>query len=73
MRTAVLNTAGIAFLARAMKASGKDVGQVFGAFYSVAEATGASKTRAAIMAETLDAPARQAKLRGLKANWALRF
>ncbi len=64
----IVNTAGIAFVARALKASGKDVGQVFGAFYSVTEATGAAKTRAAIMAEKLDAPARQAKLLGFESE-----
>ncbi len=58
----IVNTAGIAFVARAAKASGKDVGRVFGAFYSVAQAADAAKKRAAIHAETLDAPGRQAKL-----------
>ncbi len=58
----IVNTAGIAFVGRAMKASGKDAGQVFGAFYSVAQTADAAKKRAAIHAETLDARARQAKL-----------
>ena len=58
----IVNTAGIAFVARAMKTSGKDVGAVFAAFYRVANAEGAVKARAAIHAEAKDAPSRQAKL-----------
>jgi glutamate dehydrogenase len=58
----IVNASGIAFVARAMKAGGKDVGQVFSAFYSVAEAQGAAAGRAAILAESLDAPARHARL-----------
>ncbi|MBK5256799.1 MAG: NAD-glutamate dehydrogenase [Vicinamibacteria bacterium] len=58
----IVNASGIAFVARAMRASGQDVGRVFSAFYSVALAAGAAAARAAIMAETLEAPARQAKL-----------
>ncbi len=58
----IVNTAGIAFVARAMKASGKDAGAVFAAFYKVANAADAAKKRAAIFAEPLDARARQAKL-----------
>jgi glutamate dehydrogenase len=58
----IVNTAGIAFVARAMKASGKDVGAVFAAFYRVSNAEGAAKARAAIHAEAKDAASRQAKL-----------
>jgi glutamate dehydrogenase len=58
----IVNTAGIAFVARAMKKSGKDAGEVFSAFYRASEAAGAAKRRAAIVAEPLDAPARQARL-----------
>jgi len=58
----IVNTAGVAFVARAMKVSGKDVGEVFAAFYRVANAEGAVAARAAIVAEAKDAPTRQAKL-----------
>jgi len=58
----IVNTAGIAFVARAVKTSGKDVGAVFSAFYKASEAQGAFAARAAIHAEPLDAKAKQAKL-----------
>ena len=58
----IVNTAGIAFVARAMKAGGKDVGAVFAAFYRVANAEGAVKARAAIHAEAKDAASRHAAL-----------
>ena len=58
----IVNTAGIAFVNRAMKASGKDAGEVFAAFYRVEHAEGASQARAAIHAETKDAATRQARL-----------
>ena len=58
----IVNTAGIAFVARVMKTSGKDVGAVFSAFFKASEAAGAAKARAAIHAEPLDAKGRQAKL-----------
>jgi glutamate dehydrogenase len=58
----IVNTAGIAFVHRAMKATGKDVGAVFSAFYKAANAADAAKKRAAILAEPLDARTRQAKL-----------
>jgi len=45
-----------------MKASGKDAGTVFAAFYKAANAGDAAKKRAAILAEPLDAKARQSKL-----------
>jgi glutamate dehydrogenase len=58
----IVNTAGIAFVARAMKTTGKDVGAVFGAFYQATNASDAMAKRAAILAEAVDAPTRQAKL-----------
>jgi glutamate dehydrogenase len=58
----IVNTAGIAFVHRAMKASGKDAGAVFSAFYKAAEASGAAPARARILAEPLDAKTRQARL-----------
>jgi len=66
----IVNTAGIAFVRRAEKASGKDVGAVFSAFYKVAHATDAAKKRAAILAEPLDAKARQAKLLAFESELA---
>jgi len=66
----IVNTAGIAFVARAMKASGKDVGEVFAAFYSVAGAEGAVNARAAIHAEEKDASVRQTKLMAFEAALA---
>jgi glutamate dehydrogenase len=68
----IVNTGGIAFVHGAMKASGKDAGEVFRAFYSAAGATGAAKARAAIMAEPLSASARQAKLLELETALAVR-
>jgi glutamate dehydrogenase len=58
----IVNTAGIAFVARAMKASGKDAGAVFAAFYRVSSADGAADARAAILAQAKDAAAGQEKL-----------
>jgi glutamate dehydrogenase len=58
----IVNTAGIAFVHRATRKSGKDVGAVFSAFYQATHAAEADKKRAAILAEPLDAKARQAKL-----------
>ncbi len=58
----IVNTAGIAFVPRAMKVSGKDVGAVFAAFYKASEASGAPKKRSAILAESIGAKAKQAKL-----------
>jgi glutamate dehydrogenase len=58
----IVNTAGVAFVRGAMEASGKDVGEVFAAFYRVAHAEDAAKSRAAIVAEAKDAKERQAKL-----------
>jgi glutamate dehydrogenase len=66
----IVNTAGIAFVHRAMKASGKDVGSVFSAFYKVAHATDAAAKRAAILAEPLDARARQKKLLAFESDLA---
>ncbi len=68
----IVNVSGIAFVARAMKASGKAVGQVFSAFYKVADAQGAPAARAAIMAESLEAPARHAKLLAFETQLAAR-
>ncbi len=66
----IVNTAGIAFVRRAMKASGKDVGQVFSAFYAVEGKAGAAKARAALRGGTLDASARQARLLEFEAELA---
>ncbi len=66
----IVNTAGIAFVRRAMKASGKDAGQVFSAFYAVEGKAGASKARAALRTGTLDASAKQARLLEFEAELA---
>ena len=63
----IVNTAGIGFVHGAMKASGKDAGEVFAAFYRVSNAEGAAKARAAIHAEAKDAASRQAKLLAFEA------
>ena len=44
----IVNTAGVAFVRRAMQASGRGVGEVFAAFYQVSNAESAPKARAAI-------------------------
>jgi len=62
----IVNTSGIAFVPRLLKSTGKDAGQIFSAFYSVAQARKAPAARAAIMSENLDAPARQARLLALE-------
>jgi len=57
----VVNTAGIAFVRQAMKASGRGVGEVFAAFYQVSNAEGAAKAREAIHAAAQDAASAQAE------------
>jgi len=66
----IVNTGGVAFVARAMKASGKDVGEVFATFYRVANADDAAKARAAIKAEQGDAAPRHAKLLAFETDLA---
>jgi len=58
----IVNTAGIAFVRRAMKETEKNVGEVFAAFYRVANAGDAEATRKAILSESIDVAARHAKL-----------
>ena len=58
----IVNKAGIAFVRQAMSASGQNIGDVFSAFYKVASAEGAAKSRAAIHAEGKDAATRQKTL-----------
>ncbi len=72
----IVNTAGIAFVRRAMQASGRGVGEVFAAFYQVSNAEGAPKTRAAIHAAARDAASGQAELLAFETGLAdkvLRF
>ena len=58
----IVNTAGVTFVARAMKQSKKDVAQVFSAFYKAEGASGGVAGRAAIHSGTTEARARQKKL-----------
>ena len=58
----IVNTAGVGFVRQAMKGSGKDIGEVFSAFYKVANAEGAAQARAAIHTEAKDAATRQKRL-----------
>ncbi|MEO8359188.1 MAG: NAD-glutamate dehydrogenase domain-containing protein [Vicinamibacteria bacterium] len=69
----IVNTAGIAFVADAMKTSGKDVGEVFSAFYSVADGAAATAARGAVHAEKVGAPARQAKLLAFETDLAAKI
>lgn len=57
----IVNTAGIAFVRQAMKATGRGVGEVFAAFYQVSNAEGAAKAREAIHAKAQDAASGQAE------------
>ena len=68
----VVNTAGIAFVREAIEATGKNVGEVFTAFYRVSNAERAPEAREAIRAAARDAASGQAELLAFETRLAAR-